>query len=280
MRAEVLRLFIARHADPELLDKLVASLLALRRDGDWQDSYDTAEALGALIAYSQLQPTPPDFTATAILGDKTLSTTKFQGYAKTSTDVRVAMAALPRNRSTLVLQKSGQGDLHYLAAYSYRLTGNQPGALNGVRVTRLLRVANDPAVIAKMGLNAPNDPLTLAPAQMYDIALEIISDHPIDHVVINDELPAGLEPVDTSFRTATPYFQAADSSWEIGYQTIHKDRISAYATRLEAGVYVMHYLVRSVTPGTFLWPPAEVHLQYAPEEFGRCSTSTLIVSDK
>ncbi|MBE9104245.1 hypothetical protein IQ229_04605 [Nostoc cf. edaphicum LEGE 07299] len=57
------------------------------------------------------------------------------------------------------------------------------------------------------------------------------------------------------------------------------DRIIAYADHLEPGVYSLHYLVRSVTPGTFSWSGAEVHLQYAPEEFGRTAESILIPED-
>ena len=49
----------------------------------------------------------------------------------------------------------------------------------------------------------------------------------------------------------------------------------AYSDFYNPGVYTLHYLVRSVTPGTFLYPGAEVHLQYAPEEFGRSADSTL-----
>jgi uncharacterized protein YfaS (alpha-2-macroglobulin family) len=112
---------------------------------------------------------------------------------------------------------------------------------------------------------------------VFDIGLEIISDRPVEHVVIKDPLPAGFEAVDTSFQTATPYFQAQQDSWQINYQTNYRDRVVAYADHLEAGVYNLHYLVRSVTPGTFLWPGAEVHLQYAPEEFGRSASSQLMV---
>jgi len=61
---------------------------------------------------------------------------------------------------------------------------------------------------------------------------------------------------------------------------MYRDRVVAYSDRLEPGAYSLHYLVRSVTPGTYLWPGAEAHLQYAPEEFGRTASSTLIVSDK
>ncbi len=281
MRAQVLRLFIARRADRELLDKLAASLLALRRnDGTWPNTYENAEALTALIEYGALQPQPPNFSASAKLGSTALASVAFNGYKVTSSRHTVPMAALPGGKNDLVLEKSGQGQLHYLVAYSYRLMGNQPGILNGLRITRIIRPANEDKPLAHMGLNAPGDPLTLTPGQIFDIGLEIIADHPVDHVVITDELPAGLEAVDTTFKTSTPYFEAMADSWEIDYQTIYKDRVVAYGSRLESGVYSMHYLVRSVTPGTYLWPGADVHLQYAPEEFGRTSTSTLIISEK
>jgi alpha-2-macroglobulin len=42
--------------------------------------------------------------------------------------------------------------------------------------------------------------------------------------------------------------------------------------------WALHYLVRSVTPGTFGWPGATAQLQYASEEFGRSAAATLAVS--
>lgn len=276
-QAQALRLFIAQKSQPEVLDRLLQGLLALRRKGTWQTSYDNAQALTALVNYSQLQPTPPNFAATVQLAGKNLGSAKFEGYQKPSIELKVPMAQLPRGRHDLSLQKSGQGNLHYLVAYRYRLQGNQPGQFNGLRVTREVRPANQEKVIKKIGLYASDEPLLLNPAQVFDVGLEIITDHPVDHLVITDPLPAGFEAVDTSFQTATPYFQAQQDSWQIGYQTIYRDRIVAYADHLEAGVYNLHYLVRSVTPGTFLWPGAEVHLQYAPEEFGRSASSTLMV---
>jgi alpha-2-macroglobulin len=169
--------------------------------------------------------------------------------------------------------------MHYLAAYRYRLQGDQPGRFNGLRVTRTIRPANQPEVLKQMGLRLVGEPLAVDAGQVFDIGLEVITDHPVDHVIITDPLPAGLEAVDTSFQTSTPYFQPQMDSWQVGYQTIHNDRIEAYGDRLEAGVYSLHYLVRSITPGTFLWPGAEVHLQYAPEEFGRSTSAIVKVND-
>lgn len=278
-QAQALRLAIGQKARPDDVARLVQGLLGLRRNGTWPTTHDTAEALTALVEYSRLQPIPSNFDATAQLAGKTLVAAKFQGYRNAQADVEVPIADLPRNRQELVLQKSGPGTLHYLVAYRYRLQGNQPGRLNGLRVTRTLRPANQDKVLFRTGLFAP-DPLTVPVGQVYDIGLEVITDHPVDHVVITDPLPAGFEAIDNSFQTTTPYFQAQGDSWQLGYQTIHRDRVVAFGDRLNPGVYTLHYLVRSVTPGTFLYPGAEARLQYAPEEFGRSAAATLVVSGK
>ncbi len=278
-QAEALQLFIAQKAKPEVIDRLLQGLLAQRRNGTWQSTHDTAIALNALVDYSNLQPTPPNFEAIAQLAGKMLSTAKFQGYQNSSSEVTVPMNDLPRNQNDLILKKSGQGILHYLVAYRYHLHGNQPGQLNGLRVTRTIRPANEDKVLYRTGLYA-TETLKVPAGQVYDVGLEIITDHPVNHVVITDPLPAGFEAVDNSFQTSTPYFEAKGDSWQLAYQTIYKDKVVAYGDELDPGVYTMHYLVRSVTPGTFLYPGAEAHLQYAPEEFGRSASSTLEVSAK
>ena len=51
------------------------------------------------------------------------------------------------------------------------------------------------------------------------------------------------------------------------------------AESLLPGVYELHYLVRSVTPGAFAWPGAHDYLQDAPEEFGRSAGTTLNVTE-
>jgi uncharacterized protein YfaS (alpha-2-macroglobulin family) len=279
-QAQALRLFIAQHGKPEIIDRLLQSLLALRRNGTWQTSYDNAQALTALVEYSQLQPTPPSFVAKVQLAGKKLGEKRFAGYQNSSLEVKVPMAELPRGRHDLLLQKSGQGKLHYTAAYRYRLQGNQPGRFNGLRVTRDIRRVGEDKALQRLGLYAFDKPLSLESGQVFDIGLEIIADHPVEHVVITDALPAGFEAVDASFQTATSALQALADSWQVGFKTIYRDRIVAYADHLEPGVYSLHYLVRSVTPGTFVWPGAEVHLQYTPEEFGRSADSTLVLEEK
>lgn len=278
-QAQALRLFITSQVKPEVIDKLFQSLLTLRRNGTWQTSYDNAQALTALVEYAKLQPTPPNFAATVKLAGKKIGESRFQGYRNSSLQLNVAIANLPRGHHDLTLQKSASGKLHYLLTYRYRLQGNQPGRFNGLRISREISRVGD-KMLQKIGLYAFDKPLTIQTGQVYNIELELIVDHPVDRVVINDPLPAGFEAVDESFQTATSALKAKADNWQLGFKTIYSDRIIAYADHLDPGVYSLHYLVRGVTPGTFLYPGAKVHLQYAPEEFGRSADSILVLEEK
>ena len=108
--------------------------------------------------------------------------------------------------------------------------------------------------------------------------MRVIVDHPVDRLVIEDPLPAGFEAVDASFRTTSTAVSAQADSWAIDSQTIYRDKVIAFAQHLGPGVYDVHYLVRSVTPGTFRWPGAKAYLQDAPEQFGRSASTTLTIT--
>ncbi|MCD8485666.1 MAG: alpha-2-macroglobulin family protein [Desertifilum sp.] len=277
-QAQALRLFVAENPRSETTNRLLQSLLNLRREGTWGSTYNNAEALTALVEYAKTESAPPNFSASVKLGNQVLGSPRFTGYRNSTWSQTIPTAELPKGKHNLVLQKSGNGKLHYLTAYRYRLPGNSPGRLNGLRVIREVRTVGETEVLQKTGLYAMQKPFTVKPGQVFDIGLQIITDHPVNHVAIVDPLPAGLEAVDASFQTSTPALEAQADSWQIGYQTIGRDRIIAYADRLSPGVYQLHYLARSVTPGTYSWPGAEAHLQYAPEEFGRTASTTLVVS--
>jgi uncharacterized protein YfaS (alpha-2-macroglobulin family) len=114
-------------------------------------------------------------------------------------------------------------------------------------------------------------------------------------VILDDALPAGLEAVDLSLRTAggLPGPGAADStsveppaegdrggmpwvygSWDAGwwtpfdYREMRDERVVFAATRLWPGSYSATYLARATTPGTFARPPAHAEEMYNPAVFG------------
>jgi uncharacterized protein YfaS (alpha-2-macroglobulin family) len=275
-QAEALRLELVRKADGETIDRLTRSLLDMRRNGSFGCACQNAAALDALVDLASREK-PANFTASATLAGKTVAQEHFAGPRAAQRNSTVSMNALPSGNNQLTLAKDGTGTLHYAVTYSYRLAGPAPGRLNGLRVTRVVREANTTPVLATMGLLAPSSTLTLAPAGVFDIELQIVSDHPVERVLITDALPAGFEAVDTTFATTSKALKLPEASWAIGDQRIRSDRIEAYADRLDAGIYRLHYLARTVTPGTFAWPGAEAHLVDRPDEFGRSASSVVAI---
>jgi len=107
--------------------------------------------------------------------------------------------------------------------------------------------------------------------------------------VLDDALPAGLEPVDVSLETEANLVGAdlearADEDsfdewwygrWYHGYwspfdhRELRDDRVVYFATVLWPGTYQASYLARATTPGEFIRPPAHAEEMYSPEINGR-----------
>jgi uncharacterized protein YfaS (alpha-2-macroglobulin family) len=275
-QARLVRFLIEAHASAEEVDRAFLGLLDLRRNGVWRCPCDAGEAMNAVVAYAALQPAPPNFSVTAEMPGVVFRT-QFRGYANTLLTRRLTGARLPHGNATLTLSMNGKGKLYYLIAYRYAIQGNRPGAYAGLRLERIVRPANEQRELARFGLALPGAPVRLDAGHVFAVEDRITTDHPLNAMVLTDPLPASFEAVDTAFQTSTRFFEPGMNNWEIAYQQIYRDRVVAYAQHLEAGVYAVHYLVRSVTPGTFTWPAAQVYPQYAPEDFGRTAVGALVV---
>jgi uncharacterized protein YfaS (alpha-2-macroglobulin family) len=198
-------------------------------------------------------------------------------FGSTASSNTFTVAASSLHGNALVVNATGS-TVHYVVLYTYTVPNDAPGQLSAFRVVRTVAAPNPKATpLATMDL-APVSAVTLGAGQVFDVGVRVIVDHPVDRLVIDDALPAGFEAVDTSFRTALQAVVPQSDSWEIDTQQIYRDRVVAYAQHLDAGVYDLHYLARTVTPGTFKWPGARAYLTDAPEQFGRSAATTLTVS--
>jgi uncharacterized protein YfaS (alpha-2-macroglobulin family) len=267
-QAQLVELLIDSRASGEDIDRAFLGLLDLRHNGIWPCSCDTAEAMNAVVSYAALQPAPAAFTVTAQMPGATLET-RFRGYEAGIVTQHIPSSKLPHGSTAVTLRVNGKGKVHYVVAYHYALQGNQPGVYAGIRLERIVHAVEDQGEIARFGLRLLNAPVELDAGHVFEIEDRITTDHPISGMLLTDPLPAGLQAVDTTFRTPTRAFEPSIDNWQIDYQRISHDRVMVFAQHLQAGVYAMRYLVRSITPGTFAWPAAEASPQYAPEDFGR-----------
>ena len=113
----------------------------------------------------------------------------------------------------------------------------------------------------------------------------------MQYFAVEDLLPAGLEPIDTSLKTASAVAQGADLQpgaspiaddvpywYYFGQTSIHDDRVALFASYLPRGTYTYTYMARATTPGVFQTLPATAYQMYASEVFGRSAGALFTVT--
>ncbi|HEV7586608.1 MAG TPA: MG2 domain-containing protein [Longimicrobium sp.] len=135
---------------------------------------------------------------------------------------------------------------------------------------------------------------SVAAGEVVRVRLRITLPEDRGMVVLDDPLPAGLEAVDLSLRTVSPF--ASDllaprpengeqeehgpwywsyGSWDSGmwsafdHTEIRDDRVVYFARRLWRGSYDATYLARATTAGRFVSAPAQAEEMYNPGVHGR-----------
>ncbi|MBK7925640.1 MAG: hypothetical protein IPJ95_18745 [Gemmatimonadetes bacterium] len=155
---------------------------------------------------------------------------------------------------------------------------------------------------------------SVAAGELVRVRLRVTVPEERQFIVVDDALPAGLEAVDLSLRTAsltpgpgvdqaTTYLspeqadeeggedQAPGGYWYYGrwdagwwspweFREIRDDRVLYSATVLWKGTYTMSYIARATTPGTFVRPPAHAEEMYNPAVYGRSDGGSFTVTVK
>ncbi len=270
-QAQMLQLLLETKAPAGQVDGAARSLLSQSCKCGWPTAEGTASAIVALDAYGAKLP-PAAMSVEVSSNGTNITSASFDANPSSKT---IELPASKVSGKTLSLRASG-GTLHYVVTYTYPVAADSPGNVTAFHVIRALSDPGSPTALATMDLTAPAQ-VSVQAGRVFDVGVRIAVDHPVDRVVIDDPLPAGFEAIDQSFSTATQSVIPQSDNWEIGGRTVYRDRVMAYADHLDPGVYELHYLVRSVTPGTYRWPGTKVYLEDAPEQFGRTAAATLLL---
>jgi uncharacterized protein YfaS (alpha-2-macroglobulin family) len=169
----------------------------------------------------------------------------------------------------------GAGNLYYTAT----LHVDQPveaitPVSRGMSFTRQYLLNGKPVSGAAVG-----DTLT--------VALDITVPHDLYYVVINDPIPAGAEPVDTSLKTTSqtgqpPQLDLVDARfgwgwWWFSDTQLRSEKAVLTARYLPAGSYRYVYQIRASQPGIFRVIPTNGQEFYFPEVFGRGAGSLFTI---
>ncbi|MBX3224079.1 MAG: hypothetical protein KF795_26425 [Labilithrix sp.] len=298
--AIVLRSLVTVDPKHPLAARLAKGLLAARRGGAWRSTQENAWALLALDDYRKAQEKEaPDFDAHVFFGEQEVMKAAFQGRSvKAQSQSFSADKIFGRSGQSLAFQVDGRGRLFYEARLRYARTELPKAPLDrGLFVKKMVRSLS-PAELSEALRTIPRTSATSAMASdLVLVDLMVVTPDPREQVVIDDPLPAGLEPVQAKLATtardlavtepggegdeddaddardmdARATGQTFQRSWY--HREFHDDRVLTFVDHMAAGMYHYRYLARATTPGRFVVPPTRAECMYEPETFGRTAAT-------
>ncbi len=299
--ALVARALTAVQPEQPLLAQSVRWLVVARGAEKWRTSIDRATGVLALTNYAvKTGELGGDYSFRVRLDDKELMAGLVKpGQPPVTESKTVPLTTFTAGKVSLVefVRELGKpGRLYYTMNLRYVTPAKEVEALNrGFAISHQYTALGDPTkpvTTVKLGETVRVKVTVLAPADR-------------NYVVVEDMLPAGLEPVDTRLKSIDPKLKAqleADraaaagkrpggkgdsyfapwfpwyySPWQ--HVDVRDDRTVLFAERLGKGVYEYIYYARATTPGDFFVAPAHAEETYFPETFGRSDSGRFVVQE-
>lgn len=298
--AIVLRSLVTVDPKHPLAARLARGLLAARRGGAWRSTQENAWALLALDDYRRAQEKDePDFDAGVFFGEREVMRAAFHGRSvKARSESFAADAIFGRSGQNLAFQVNGRGRLFYEARLRYARTELPKAPIDrGFFVKKVVRSLAPAELSAAMRTIPATSAASATASDLVLVDLMVVTPDPREQVVIDDPLPAGLEPVQAKLATtardlavtepgdegdqedaedardadARAAGQTFQRSWY--HREFHDDRVLTFVDRMAAGIYHYRYLARATTPGRFVVPPTRAECMYEPETFGRTAAT-------
>jgi len=297
--ALVLRALLAANPQHPLGARLARGLLDHREGGAWRSTQENVWSLLALNEYRKAQEARiPDFDARVFLGGALMGEAHFHGGSSTDQPFLADMSrVLPVAGGPLTFTTTGQGKLFYSAELRTASTDlpTRPSD-HGIYVQKLLRALKPDELAAAQKILPTKGATRASPGDLVLVDLLLESAEPHDQVVIDDPLPAGLEPIDFALDTSAHEERVSDdgphgdekgkSLFNYGvafrspgalHREQHDDKVLTFLARIEPGIYHFRYVARATTPGDFVVPPTRAQCMYSPEVWGASAASRFVV---
>ncbi|NDJ84809.1 MAG: alpha-2-macroglobulin, partial [Chloroflexi bacterium] len=262
--------------DNELLPQAVRWLMVARNGDHWETTQETAWSIIALtdwmVSTGELQG---NYNYSVNLNRDTLAEKDVTPETVRDGEVlRIAVSELLTDEINRLIfaREDGTGVLYYTAHLNLRLPASEVDALNrGVMIKRQYFLDGD-----------PENPITSAEVgETITVRLTITLPQDIYYFVLEDPIPAGTEPLDTSLLTTSrqvegPTLRPGNDRewfwywgwWWFDRTEMRDEQVNLYADFLPRGTYTYTYQVRASVPGEFQTMPTEAYAFYFPEVFG------------
>lgn len=229
---------------------LARKLQELERSDQWRTTQEHAVALMALGKYAhetagQRLPFEGEVTwAEGAISHQVSGVNAWQADSST----------LPGGTVTAVNYGPGQGYLYWKAA-------GVPSRGLPSELDRRVRIRR--SVLDEYGEALPEGPVEQGQLLVVKLTLDTMGQK-MDQLVVEDLLPAGLEPENVAIKTSKlVLWLRAESQAPVRHREMRDDRTLVFPGAF-TGTRSIYYFVRAVTPGSYIWPPASVSCMYDP----------------
>ena len=272
--------------DPEnnLNPNVVRWLMVARQaNGAWESTQETAWALIGLTDWMTASgELKANYSYTVSLNNKQLQTgTANADNLRNPVTLQVAVADLIKDQANRIVfdRSAGDGRLYYTAHLTIYQAVAEVKALNkGLVVARQYTLPD-----GKCGTqgNSPCPAVTSAKVgQDIKVKVTIIAPNDLYYVMVEDPIPAGTEPVDTSLLTTSVVGQAPELNsadplyygwgwWWFSSTQLRDEKVVLSATYLPKGTYEYTYTVHASLAGKYNVIPTTGYELYFPEVSGR-----------
>lgn len=281
--AVVLMALARLDAENQLILNVVRWLMSARRAQGWETTQETVWAVIALTDWMDVSgELKADYNYRVSLNGNVLFADQANaGNLRQEKTTQVAVTELFKDQANrLIFERgAGEGRLYYTAHLNVYLPVSDVRALS-----RGLTVGRTYTIVSKDcgGKEQPACPPVTGARAGDDIRVKVTLVAPNDlyYVVLEDPIPAGAEPVDTSLLTTSvvgqpPELDPADPFyygwgwWWFSKTEIRDHKIVLFANYLPRGTYEYTYTLHASRPGAYQVIPTSARENYFPEVFGR-----------
>ena len=294
--AQLLQAVLAVDSKLPLAAKLARGLVRLRTGSSYRNTQEDAWALLALEDFRKTEePEPPNFGAQLFFADSEIGEFAFRGLPIHSEIAKIpADILLQHPASNVAVKVVDKGTLNYAVQLRMAKDGASRLALDeGFSVEKLTRAVEPGALKEASTLIPDHSEARAGLGQLVLVDLLLESPEPRDQIVLDDPLPAGLEPVEFGFETTAKALSTSenesahrfrDKSQSTGrygnasftravHRELHDDHVIHFIPHIDPGIYHFRYLARATTPGQFVVPPTRAACMYDSEIFGQTGST-------
>jgi hypothetical protein len=244
--------------------KTINYLVRARKDSSaWRTTHENAMVFWAFNTYLEMyESVIPNFKANVRRDAKDLINTVFKSRLDKP---YVSELRIPNNligSVPITLSKTGDGTLYYYIQYRYLLKDYPKSRDLGFSLDRKISDYDT-------GAEVTNNAFVRGKRYLVQITVRTVKNRYF--AVVDDQLPAGFEPVHLDFATEANEKHVDDkgSGWYgFTHREIYRDHVAFYARELPAGEYHLQLVVRANVPGSFHTPMLKAEEMYAPEVSG------------